>query len=73
MAKEIKNFEIIEHIAVLSQDKSGWTKEVNRVSWFGGDAKVDIRSWGPDREKVGKGISLTDEEAEALRAALDGF
>lgn len=32
-------FEIVEHIGVLSEKKNGWKKEVNLVSWNGGDPK----------------------------------
>ena len=38
------NYEIVEHIATLSQ--SGDTsKELNRVSYNGSPAKYDLRSW----------------------------
>ena len=41
-------FEIHEHVAVLSEGKDGWMKEVTITSWNGGPAKLDIRSWSPD-------------------------
>lgn len=57
------NYEIVEEIAVLSENsKSHWTKQINRVSWYGRDPKYDIRDWAPDREKYGKGVTLSDEE-----------
>ncbi len=37
-------FEIVQNIAVLSTDKSGWTKEINLVSFNGSPPKYDIRS-----------------------------
>lgn len=37
-------FEIIKNIGVLSESSNGWKKEVNIVSWNGGDPKYDIRS-----------------------------
>ena len=55
-------YEIIEEIGVLSESKSGWRKEVNRVSWNGAAPKLDIRDWAPDHEKMGKGITLSTEE-----------
>jgi len=55
-------FEIEQNIACLSEEKGGWTKELNLVSWNGNDAKYDIRSWSEDHQKMGKGITLTKEE-----------
>ena len=57
-------------IAVLSRNERGYTKEINLVSWNGSDPKYDIRNWHPGREKCGKGITLTEEEAHALMDAL---
>ncbi len=57
-------YEIIEEVGVLSENARGWRKELNRVSWNGRPAKYDIRDWAEDHEKMGKGITLTDEEAE---------
>lgn len=67
--KEIQS-KIVKEIAVLSRSESGYTKEINLVSWNGAEAKYDIRSWSPDREKCGKGITLTETEAEKLLAEL---
>ena len=39
-------YEIVKEIAVLSEKASGWTKEINLVSWNGRDAKYDIRENG---------------------------
>ena len=63
-------FEIVEHIGILSESGKGWTKELNKVSWNGAEPKYDIRDWSPDHEKMGKGITLTDEEAEILKDLL---
>lgn len=67
--KEIQN-EIVKELAVLSRSESGYTKEINLVSWNGTEPKYDIRSWSPEREKCGKGITLTESEAKNLLAAL---
>jgi len=67
--KEIQ-YEIVKEIAVLSQSDSGYTKEINLISWNGNDPKYDIRSFSPDREKCGKGITLTEQEVKNLLAAL---
>jgi hypothetical protein len=59
-------YEIKEEIGVLSESAKGWTKEFNLISWNGGAPKYDLRDWAPDHEKMGKGITLTKEEAKAL-------
>ena len=65
--KDEVTFEIKESLGILStNEKSGWNREVNRVSWNGGAAKIDIRDWSPDHDKMSKGITLTDAEAKAL-------
>jgi hypothetical protein len=61
-------FTIEETIGVLSTSKSGWTRELNLVSWNGRPAKFDLRDWSPDHSKMGKGLTLTNEEIEQLRA-----
>ncbi len=66
MATEF-TYKIEKHLATLSTSPKGWTTEVNLISWNGQEAKVDIRSWSPDKEKMGKGISLTKEEFEAMK------
>ncbi len=63
-------FEIVEHIAVLSTQSNGWTKELNKVSWNNGKAKYDIRSWDSDHLKMSKGVTISEEEMEVLLEAL---
>ena len=63
-------YEIIESFGTLSTAPSGWTKELNLVSWNGGEPKYDIRQWAPDHAKMGKGVSLSREEAEELKKLL---
>lgn len=64
-------YEIIEEIGVLSENARGWQKELNKISWNGRPPKYDIRDWSEDHEKMRKGITLTDEEAEVLKKLLD--
>ncbi|MCL7748411.1 YdbC family protein [Halalkalibacter alkaliphilus] len=66
---EIK-FEIVETVAVLSEGSKGWKKELNLISWNGRDAKYDIRDWAPDHSKMGKGVTLSEEEIDILVQAL---
>jgi len=67
---EIK-YEIVEKIAVLSTTEKGWSKELNLVSWNEREAKYDLRDWNETHDKMGKGITLTKEEVEKLKAALN--
>ena len=60
-------YEIVKEIAVLS---TGYIKEINLISWNGKEPKYDIRSFSPNREKCGKGITLNADEAAALLKAL---
>lgn len=64
-------YEIVESIAVLSESSKGWTKELNLISWNDRDPKYDIREWSPDHEKMGKGVTLSNEEVAILKKALD--
>ena len=67
---EIK-YEIIKKIGVLSTSASGWTKELNLISWNDREPKYDIRDWSADGEKMGKGATLSREESPALKEILN--
>lgn len=67
---EIK-FEIKESVGALSESSKGWTKELNLISWNEKAPKYDLRDWAPDHEKMGKGITLTNEELKKLRDLLN--
>ena len=64
-------YEITQELGVLSESKSGWTRELNLVSWNGAAPRFDIRDWAPGHEKMGKGISLNGEELAKLKQLLD--
>ena len=66
-------FEIRESIGVLSESAKGWTKELNLVSWNGREPKYDLREWDPNHEKMGKGVTLTDDELKKLKEILGGM
>jgi len=68
--KEIK-YEIISNIGVVSKQPSGWKKELNRISWNGGDPKYDLRDWAPEHDKMGKGVTLSEDELRILKTILD--
>jgi hypothetical protein len=59
-------YEIVKKIGVVSENPRGWTKELNIIRWNDRDPKFDLREWGPDHEKMGKGLTLTLEELQKL-------
>lgn len=63
-------YEIVKQLGVISTSKRGWNKELNLISWNGREPKYDPREWSPEHEKMGKGITLTEEEAKALLSQL---
>ena len=65
------NYEIVKEIGVLSTSAKGWTKELNLISWNGRAAKYDLRDWAPEHEKMGKGVTLTEEDLLALKELLN--
>lgn len=63
---------IISHYAVLSRnEKTGWQKELNMVSFNNGRPRYDIREWDPDHTKMSRGISLTDGEMDVIRGLFE--
>lgn len=71
MAKKAFEYEITEELGVLSEsDKSDWCTRVNKISFNKALPKLDIRKWDMGKDKMAKGISLTDEEANRLAIIL---
>ena len=66
-------YEITERIAVLSQSPNGWERQLNMVSWNDREPKYDIRDWAPENAKMGKGLSLSQEEVIALKELLNSM
>ena len=64
-------YEIINELGVISEGSVGWKKELNRVSWSGGDPMYDIRDWNENHDKMGKGITLSEPELRKLKELLD--
>lgn len=61
------SFDVKEQISVIRENDRGEKLEVNRVSWYGKESKIDIRYWkyeGLERVKPNKGLTLTDKEYE---------
>ncbi len=70
MADKDIDFTIVDEIGIISTSPKGWNKELNLISWNGREPKYDIRDWAPEHEKMGKGITLKEEEAKTLRDLL---
>lgn len=64
-------FEITKFYGIISEGKGGWNMELNEVSWNDRPPKFDIRTWAPDHQKMGKGVTLTKEETASLRKLLN--
>ncbi len=65
------DYHVEKELAELSS--SGSTrKRLTLTSWGGRPAKLDLRTWRTVQgdEIPAKGLTLTDEEAQALEAAL---
>lgn len=58
-------YEITKELGVISES-GRYNIELNMVSWNDREPKYDIRSWSADHSRMGKGISLTEEEMERL-------
>lgn len=71
MAKDDFKFEIVQAIATLSTNAKGWSKELNIVSWNGRPPVYDLRSWDPEHEKMGKGLTMTKDELIELAAVIE--
>lgn len=65
MASEF-TFEITKHIGVIKAYETGWSKEINIVSWNGGQPKVDIRDWDENHERMSRGVTLTKDEFKKM-------
>lgn len=65
------SYKIIKKLGVLSESKNGWKKEVNLISWNDRSPKYDIREWSPEGEKMGKGVTLSEEEMTILKEIMD--
>lgn len=59
-------FEIVEKIGVIAKYQTGWTKEINLVSWNGSEPKYDIRDWSPDHERMSRGVTLREDELRLM-------
>lgn len=68
------NFEIVEHIATISENTTGnYAVELNKISFNGTKPKIDLRKWNKRTGRMLKGLTLTDEEAKTLYLELQKY
>ena len=66
-------YDIVKEVGVVSESSTGWTKELNLISWNNREAKYDLRDWAPDHAKMGKGITLSIDELRQLKNLLNNM
>ena len=66
MNNERISYKVIANVGTLAKYPTGWSKEVNIVSWNEGPAKLDIRDWSPEHDKMSRGITLNPDEVQRL-------
>lgn len=66
-------YDIVKELGVVSENSTGWTKELNLISWNNREAKYDLRDWSPEHTKMGKGITLSLEELKELKKLLNNM
>lgn len=63
-------FTVHEILGVLSERADGWKYEVTLTSWNGSEPKIDIRCWDPDHERMSRGITMFEDDAQKLARIL---
>lgn len=64
-------YEIVDRLGVVGKYQTGWSKEINMVSWHGASPKLDIRDWDPKHERMSRGVTMhKDEVLETIRILL---
>ena len=66
-------FDIKENYGVISETEKGWKKELNLVSWNDREPKYDLRDWDSEHKKMGKGITLTNDEFIKLKEIINNI
>ena len=66
MNNERISYKVIANVGTLAKYPTGWSKEVNIVSWNEGPAKLDVRDWSPEHDKMSRGITLNADEVQRL-------
>ena len=59
-------YEIIQQFGLMPTSTSGWSKQLNQISWNDREPKFEIRDWSADGSKMGKGVTLTREVLNSM-------
>lgn len=69
--KDDFQFEVVKDLGEFGEGK--WATHVALVSWNGKPAKLDIRAWNEDMTRMGKGITLSHNDAFNLVDILQKY
>jgi len=62
----------IAQLNKFSNKKGDWIKEVNIIDWgYGGDPKVDFRTWSTDYSTCMKGICISLQELKTFKNMIE--
>lgn len=64
-------YNLIKHIGVVSEYKTGWRRELNIIEWNDNGPKYDLRDWDRKNDHMGKGITFVRAEAEQMCKLLE--
>lgn len=67
--KELKK-EVIEVLGYVRGDETGWGINVSKISWDGAPSTLNIRNVNSAKDIIGKGVALSDYEADVLTDIL---
>ena len=67
-------YEIVKKLGTLSKSTSGWTKELNLVSWNDREPKYDIRDWSAcGWDEDGQRSDLVEGGVTGVEGAAQGY
>ena len=69
--KKELSMDIQKKVGVVSESPSGWTLQLNFISWDGQEPKYDLRGWNPTMTSSGRGLTLTLEELRTLFGIIE--
>ena len=60
------NFTIHKEVGIVSEKPSGWTMELNLVSFNGREAMYDLSEWNYDYTALRRGVRLSESDLASL-------
>ena len=67
------DFKIQKEIGIVSEKPSGWTLELNLVSFNGKGAMYDLREWNDDHTALRRGIRLSESDLRSLMKVIKKY